>query len=85
MDTSASTPTAGSFNARQLAFELVLGLLVGDVVDDDLGPLCGQRADHGRADARVATGHDCNLVLQCVCHAYLRAAPTTGAQVLLAR
>ena len=64
LETSASTPTATSPEAGDLALELLLGLLVRDVVDDDLAPLLGQREHHRRTDAGVATGHDGNLAVQ---------------------
>ena len=48
-----------------LPLELLGRLLVGDVVDDDVGALPGQRQDHRLADAAVAAGHDGDLPLQC--------------------
>ena len=54
--------------AGDLALQLLLRLLVGDVVDDDLGPLLGQRQHHRRADPGVATGDDGDLALQLLCH-----------------
>ena len=47
-----------------LLLDLVLGLLVGDVVDDDVGALPGQGQHHRLADAGVAAGHDGHFSLQ---------------------
>ena len=51
-----------------LTLELLLRLLVGDEVDDDVGPLPGEGQDHRLADAGVATGHDCDLAGQLLSH-----------------
>ena len=50
---------------RDLAFEVLGRLLVGDVVDDDVGALAGEGEGDGLADAAVAAGDDGDLALQC--------------------
>src|SRR5664279_167710 len=47
-----------------LLLEVLGGLLVGDVVDDDVGTVCGQGQHDRLADAGVATGDHCHLALQ---------------------
>ena len=62
-----------------LALEVLRGLRVGDVVDDDTRTLLRQSQHHRLADARVASGHDCDLALQFVSHVHLPGAPAEGA------
>ena len=47
-----------------LLLEVLGGLLVGDVVDHDVGAGAGQRQSHGLADPGVAAGHDGDLSLE---------------------
>ena len=47
-----------------LLLEVLGGLLVGDVVDDDVGARRGQRQHDGLADAAVAAGDDGDLAVE---------------------
>ena len=48
-----------------LALEVLGGLLVGHVVDHDLGARLGEVQRHGLADAAVAAGDDGDLAVEC--------------------
>ena len=49
---------------HDLLLELLGGLGVGDVVDDDVGALLGERQHDGLADAAVAAGDDGDLAFE---------------------
>ena len=48
-----------------LLLQLLRGLLVGDVVDDDVGAVLGEGEHDGLADAAVAAGDDGDLAGEC--------------------
>ena len=56
---------------RHLLLEVFGGLLVGDVVDHDVGAGLGQRQHDRLADPAVAAGDDGDLASEC-CHVVLR-------------
>ena len=64
--TSASTPIDLVTERDDLLLEVLGRLLVGDVVDDDVGPGLGERQHDRLADAAVATGDDGYLARECV-------------------
>ena len=64
MLTSASTPIGLVAERGDLLLELLGGLRVGDVVDDDVGALLGEAEHDGLADAAVAAGDDGDLAVE---------------------
>ena len=58
----------GLAEGGQLLLQPISGLLVGDVVDDDLGALRRQGHDNSLTDAGIASGDNGNLALELLGH-----------------